>query len=333
MGAKTDARNAPTVGALVEIYLTKGLAAKPDKKVSSWKTDESNLRRHVIPLLGKKKARDVIKADIEHFRRDVTNGKTIAEEKTKSRGRAIVRGGAGTALRSAAVLSAMLKWAFEQELIPHNPAVGINLSRQKLSRQKFLSAGEIYSLAQSLDKLEHTGVNATPLEAIRVLLFTGARRNEILNLKWEYLDLDEGRINLPDSKTGAKSIPLGAPALEVLARQPRNDVSPWVFPSRRGGGPYVGLRKVFLQACKLAKLKNVRIHDLRHSFASFAVAGGATLFVTGKILGHKQARATEVYAHLDDDPLKAAANRISKRIAAATRNQPKKNVVAIGRSN
>src|SRR2546430_4190466 len=110
--------------------------------------------------------------------------------------------------------------------------------------------------------------------------------------------------------------PLGAPALRALAELPRQEGSPYVLPAERGDGHFVGIEKPWQRVRGAAGLDDVRIHDLRHSFASIAVSGGDSLYLVGKVLGHRQSRTTERYAHLKDDPLRAVANRTSERIAA-----------------
>ena len=165
---------------------------------------------------------------------------------------------------------------------------------------------------------------------------TGCRRNEIRSLQWDWGDFDRGCLRLPDSKTGAKIVPLAAVALALLSALPRT--SPFVLPSSRSDGHIVGLQKAWdkvrVRATELARerataagepperalnLSDVRLHDLRHSYASFAVADGATLFLVGKVLGHRQTRTTEVYAHLHDDPLRAVADRTGAKIAEMMR--------------
>jgi len=110
--------------------------------------------------------------------------------------------------------------------------------------------------------------------------------------------------------------PLGAPALRALAELPRQEGSPYVLPAERGDGHFVGIQKPWQRVRGAAGLEDLRIHDLRHSFASIAVSGGDSLYLVGKVLGHRQSRTTERYAHLKDDPLRAVANRTSERIAA-----------------
>jgi integrase len=149
------------------------------------------------------------------------------------------------------------------------------------------------------------------------LIVTGCRLREISALKWKWVDLDRGFLRLPDSKTGAKVVPLAAAALQLLANLPRE--SEWVFPSDRGTGPVIAIQKSWDMVRVWCGLEEVRLHDLRHSFASFAAADGSSLFLIGKVLGHTQARTTEKYAHLSDDPVRAVANKAASRIAAAMR--------------
>jgi integrase len=146
-------------------------------------------------------------------------------------------------------------------------------------------------------------------------LLTGCRKAEILSLRWEWVDVERGALRLPDSKSGAKSVPLAAAAVKLLAELPHG--ADHVLPAAKGSGHYTGLQKDWERVRARAGLAGVRIHDLRHSFASFAVADGNSLFLIGKVLGHKQARTTEIYAHLADDPIRAVADRTAARIAAA----------------
>lgn len=191
----------------------------------------------------------------------------------------------------------------------------------------------------------------------RDLILTGCRKSEILSLQWDFVDWDVGCLRLPVSKTGAKTVPLADAAVDLLKRRwdesrPPEQLrghnsgpwpgggsrSPFVLPALKGNGHFVGLphlwtkvkeradeilRRKAVEAGKdprdIRSLLNVRLHDLRHSFASFAIADGASLFLVGKVLGHKQARTTEIYAHLSDDPLKQVANRAASRLEEAMR--------------
>ncbi len=314
-GERTEARKAMTVAEVADLYLSEGLAEKPNKKASSWKADASNIRRHILPLLGRRLAKSLTQADVARFQSEVAAGRTAADEKTGFRGRAIVKGGKGTAARSLAVLAAMLQFGVGRGLLPSNPGRGVKPYKGE-KKERFLSEAEVSRLAETLATMEaEHALPAVAAAAIRLLLLTGCRKNEILSLRWEWIDFDRGGLCLPDSKAGARTIPLAAPALEILAGLPRS--SEWVLPAAKGDGHYVGLGKAWERVRERAGLDGVRAHDLRHSFASFAVADGATLYLVGKVLGHRQARTTEVYAHLHDDPVRAVADRTAARIAAA----------------
>jgi integrase len=152
---------------------------------------------------------------------------------------------------------------------------------------------------------------------LRLLVLTGARRNEIASLRWEHVDFERKALRLPDSKTGAKVVPLGAPALTVLSKLTRKKGSPWVFPATSGKGHHVGMPSVWRKLRAWARLPDVRMHDLRHGFASVAVADGNSLYLVGKVLGHSQAATTQRYAHLQLDPVRVVADRTSHKLAAA----------------
>ena len=153
------------------------------------------------------------------------------------------------------------------------------------------------------------------MTAYRLLLYTGARLSEIQTLKWEYIQ--GNRIHLPDSKTGAKTIPLNPPALEVLANAQRIGGNPYVVTGAREGEYLKDLQKPWRRVRTAAGLEDVRIHDLRHTFASEAVMAGESLPTVGKILGHTQAQTTARYAHLADDPLQSASERVASSLKKA----------------
>ncbi len=152
---------------------------------------------------------------------------------------------------------------------------------------------------------------------IKLLIFTGARKNEIQGLRWDEVDFQSGYLNLADSKTGQKVIPLNAGALEILSNLTRQEGSEYVFPSFGRGTHYVGTPKIWVRVRNAAGLDDVRLHDLRHSFASIAVSGGASLPIIGALLGHSDSSTTQRYAHLQDDPLKAASDAVGSKISAA----------------
>lgn len=312
---KAAGRKAQTVAELAELYLGEGPAEKPNKKASSWAADRSNIIRHINPLLGRKLLPALTQSDVAKFQLDVARGKSADDVKTGKRGRAIVEGGPGTAARSLAVLGAMLQFAVNRKLLTANPAKGVKLLSTG-RRERFLSEAEVARLAETLRAMEaDNALSGTAAAAVRLLLLTGCRKSEILTLQWNWIDWERSCLRLPNSKTGPKVVPLAAAALAILSQLPRT--SRFVLPAAMGLGHYDGLGKDWRRVREKASLPGVRVHDLRHSFASFAVANGQTLFMVGKILGHRQSRTTEVYAHLAADPLRAAADRTANRIAAA----------------
>ncbi len=184
--------------------------------------------------------------------------------------------------------------------------------------ERFLSNEELARLGEVLAEAERTRTEIpSAIAAIRLLLFTGCRRSEILTLKWEHVDFERQCLRLPESKTGSKTVYLSPPALEVLTGIDREEGSPYVITGAKPGSHLVNLTKPWQRIRKKAELEGVRIHDLRHSFASMAVAGGLSLPVIGALLGHTQPATTHRYAHLAADPLKQAANLTGNRIAAA----------------
>ena len=153
--------------------------------------------------------------------------------------------------------------------------------------------------------------------ALRLLILTGARLSEILTLQWEHVDRRHSCLRLPTSKTGQKIIPLGSAALQVLNDIPKTEGNPYILPGGKPGRHLVDLAKPWYRIRSRAGLEGVRIHDLRHTYASVGVAGGLSLPVVGAILGHAKAATTQRYAHLADDPVSQGADLISNAIAAA----------------
>lgn len=185
-------------------------------------------------------------------------------------------------------------------------------------RERFLSPKEMKRLGEVLSLFEADGSESKyAVAAFRLLLLTGCRLSEIQTLRWDYVDLDEGQLNLPDSKTGAKTIHLGDAAVDILEKLPRVDPNPYVIVGKFEGTHLTDLQRPWRRIRKEAGLDNVRIHDLRHTFASGGLLVGEGLPMIGKLLGHTQVQTTARYAHLANDPLKAAASKISERLAAA----------------
>jgi len=235
--------------------------------------------------------------------------------------------------RLLAVLRKLFNWCEERGYRPDgtNPCKHVAPYRER-SRARFLAEAELARLATALSDAERDGtVSPAATTAVRLLIFTGARRGEILGLRWADVDIERAMLRLPDSKTGAKSVYLSPPALEVLAAIPRQPENPYVIVGRRAGEPLADLNHPWAKIRKRAGLEDVRLHDLRHSFASAGAAGGLSLPVLGGLLGHSQPQTTARYAHLSADPLRQGADLIGRRIAAAMAGGTGGVVVPIGR--
>ena len=233
-----------------------------------------------------------------------------------------------------ATLSKMFNMAERWGLRPvgTNPCRGLEKYRER-PRRRYLSGEELGRLGATLATAERDGALPVPglegpqerrrsvdlfaVAAIRLLLFTGARLSEILTLRWDVVDLERACLRLGDSKTGQKDVHLNAPALAVLAALPRVDGCPYVIAGRLADRPRPDLNGPWTAIRAAAGIPDLRLHDLRHSFASVAVGAGLALPLIGGLLGHAQPATTARYAHLQDDPLKAAAERIGDRLAAA----------------
>jgi integrase len=294
-GERAAARRAITFSEFVDRYLEQH--ATPKKKASSAATDRRNLRLHLRPALGSLTVAEITRADVVRLHHDM-------------------RETPGAANRILALLSKMMNLAERWGLRPDgsNPCRHVERYPER-RRERFLSAAELGRLGEVSRELEAKGAESpSVIGAIRLLVLTGARRSEILNLRWEHVNLERGLLQLPDSKTGAKIIHLGAPAIQVLADLQRR--SEWVLPTASGSGP-VSLSKPWSRIRDEAGLADVRLHDLRHSFASVGAGAGLGLPIIGKLLGHRAAATTARYAHLADDPVRQASEAISSRIAAS----------------
>lgn len=230
-----------------------------------------------------------------------------------------------TANHALAVMSKIMSWAEEHKLRPEqsNPCLRQKKYRET-KRQRYLAADEIKRLGVALVAAEAEGdISTYAANAIRLLILTGARLNEILTLKWAYVDLPRRLLILPDSKTGEKSIALNEPAIDVLKAIPRLEGNPHVIVGHRTGSAMVDIFKPWSIIRGRAKLDDVRIHDLRHTFASVAVASGGSLPMIGKMLGHHEPKTTQRYAHLSDDPIARLSEATAAQIASALEAQKK----------
>lgn len=309
--------------ALIELYEKEGCVVQRGKrqgvpmKPLTKQFTMSRLRNHVVPILGHRRATEITPGDIERLVRDVAAGKTARDEKIGPRKRIIVRGGEGIARKVVRDLSAVFSFAIRSEIISRNPCETAAVRKTDNQRERFLTLEEVARLGTALDQLEIEGTNPNALNIARLWALTGCRRDEIAGLRWAEVNLEEGLIELRDSKTGKSVRPLGAAAITLLASIEKQDGSELVFPAKRGGGHYQGTKSVWSKAIVRANLPGVTPHTLRHTIGSTAISTGEALAITGAILGHSNPRSTAIYAHVQNDPSRRAANRVTKKIAAA----------------
>ena len=300
---RKEALNAPTMAELTEQYMDE--YAMPRKKPSSVEQDERNIRCHILPALGRnKKAADVSRQDVMKM----VNG---------------LKDTPGASNRARAVLSKMMELAEVWGIRPPNSNPCKHVKKYPESkRERFLTMEEFNRLGETLAEAEQQNVESPQaIAAFKLLIFTGCRRGEILGLRWDEVDQERQCLRLTDSKTGPKVVHLNAPALQVLQGIERKEGSPWVIPGRNPQDCLVDLKGPWRRIRKKAGLDGLRIHDLRHSFASVGAAGGVPLQMVGLMLGHAQASTTERYSHLAPDPVKTANEVIGQRIAAAMRGE------------
>lgn len=323
---RQEARRAPTMSDLFKRYIDDH--ARPKKKASSLKEDERTIALYLEKTFGKQKVAEVTRADVDKFHKGLA--------KTPYRANRCV------ALLSKAFSLAEV-WGWRED--GTNPVRHVSKFAEK-KRKRYLSLQEFAKLGEALAKAERgelVKADGTPerpispfaIAAIRLLAFTGARRGEILGLRWDWIDWEASRVCLPDSKTGEKFLTLNPPALAVLKSLPCVEGNPHVIVGgklpkavadeaasdatgeREEGAALVNIKDPWSLVRKAAGLADLRIHDLRHSFASVGAAGGLSLPIIGAMLGHTQPQTTARYAHLSDDPLQAASSMIAKRVEAA----------------
>jgi integrase len=325
---KADARAELTVSELIERYLSEGPADKPNKRAATWEQDRSSLHSHIRPLLGSRIAAHLKPSDLAKAQSEIAAGKTAMSALSgKKRGRLNIKGGKTTASRCTIIFQAMMAWAVNRKILVSHPTLGV--VRYKVERrERFITVDEVETLFDAIERLQKRGEIRSEFGVIvQLLILTGARRGEIQGLQWREVDFARHAIVLPDarSKTGARRIPISDAAIEALQALDRQ--GDFVFPAQRpnaASGHTVGLPRAWRAIRDEAGLKDLRIHDLRHSFASFAADAGASLQLIGKALGHSQTRTTERYAHLRDDPLHAMVNQIGERVKAANKSSAAK---------
>jgi integrase len=275
------ALHAPTVAQFAALYLERH--ARPRKKTAI--ADESMLRRYILPAFGTKKVEAITRGDVAKLHHDLADKPLAAN-------------------RVLALISVMFNLAESWGLRPpaSNPCRHLKRFAER-KRERLLSGEEIERLGAALTAAE--GIeHPSALAAIRLLLLTGARKSEILTLKWEHVDLGRGALRLPDSKTGAKTIALGGAAAALLASLARAEDNPYVCWGNRPGAHFIGLYHVWKRIRRSAQLPEVRLHDIRHAYASIGAAAGLGLPIIGALLGHKTPVTTARYAHLANDPLR-----------------------------
>lgn len=308
---KSAARKAMTVSELCDLYLAE---AEGRIKPSTLAMDKSRIERHVKPLLGKNSVRGLTVEDIERFQINVAAGKTAAPRREKGRS-GKTTGGRGVASRSVGMLGTILEVARRRKIITENPARSVR-KFEGGKKKRFLLEEEIKALGEAMRQAESQGENKTGIAALKALLFTGCRRNEILSLPWDWLDAGASCLRFEDTKSGAQTRPIGAAAVKLLQSQPKREGCEWIFPADRGDGHFVGLPRVLDRLCARAGIKDVTLHTLRHTFASTAAALGYSELTIAGMLGHSAPGVTARYSHLPDSALVSAANRVSGFIAA-----------------
>ena len=333
---KTRERRGLPISLVIPVFLKDHMEAK--RKASTAAAYRDLLERIVSPAIGHMKLGTATRLDIARLHSSL--------RKTPV-----------TANRVLAVIGSLYSFAVKAGYVAEgcNPARGIEKYPEK-GRERFLTSEELarlgdalregetigltYEVDETKPKVKHapkadkrrTKLDPFAAAAIRLLILTGARLREILDAKWQHADFERGILFLPDSKTGRKPVYLSAPAMQVLASLPRLEGNPHIVVGMKDGAPRADLKKPWAAVTKAAGLESVRIHDLRHSFASVGAGAALGLPIIGKLLGHTQAATTHRYAHLDADPMRRAVETIGVTIAAAM-GSPARNVVPMVKSS
>jgi integrase len=316
-------RKSITVAELCDRYLDaadKGLVMGKGgkaKKASTLYVDRGRIERHIKPLLGKRLVLELSQPDVQRFVRDVQAGKTADVVKTGFRGKAVVEGGPGTAARTVGLLGGILSFAIGEGIITANPAAGVKKPADR-KRTRRLSPEEFAALGLALQEAEDSGDERWQAAAgVRLLALTGCRLSEVVRLRWSEVDRAEPCLRLEDSKEGASVRPIGGAAVAVLDGLSRDAASSFVLPAARGSGSFASLPDALERIVAHAGLEGVTAHTLRHSFASTAGDLGFSDSTIGAMLGHAGSTVTSRYVHHLDAVLIAAADKVSKQIAAS----------------
>jgi integrase len=284
----------PTLTEFAERYMTD---YAPRKKIGSRKEDQRLWEQHILPTLGAFKVSSLTRDDILKLQHSLQHLSTTANRVLS--------------LLSKAFNLAEL-WGYRPD--HSNPCRHVKKYAEQ-KRERFLSQQEISCLMDVLEKEETQGIELPcVIYAIRLLLLTGCRLSEILTLRWQEVDFEKKCLNLSDSKTGKKVVYLSPVSLEVLQAVPRTEGNEYVIWGKKKESHLINLQKPWVRIRKKAGLENVRLHDLRHTFASVAAANGLSLPVIGALLGHKQTQTTARYAHLIGQTLLDATEKISNKM-------------------
>lgn len=314
-----EKRAAATFKDAAALFIDQHVSTK--RKLNTAEGYRALLNAHALPLFGSRKIETITTSEVARLHHQLRERPYQAN-------------------RLLAVISSLYSFAERQGLVPEgfNPAKKVEKYREH-RRERFLTGEELERVGSALREGETVGIGWSPdddepeskhlprpenrrtllsrqaTDAMRMLIFTGARLREILNLKWENVDLERGLLLLPDSKTGRKSIVLNEAAIDILKGHPR--LGSYVIAGDKPDMPRTDLKKPWAAICKHAALEGVRLHDLRHTFASIGAGASLGLPIVGGLLGHSQPQTTARYAHLDADPLRRATNVIGHRLAAS----------------
>ena len=296
--AKDAARDAPTVASVGEQFLAEHVLTK--LKPPTQRAYATAIRQHLARCFGRRPIAEISQADILKLQERLRATPVLAN-------------------RVLACASSMMRWAEKKGYRPvgSNPCLGIDRYREQ-PRRRYLNKGELERLGAALrDGARDGWLTPSTATALQFLALTGARTGEVLALRWQDIDIAAGLLRLPDSKTGQKTVYIGAAARTLLNDWPRHAGSDYVFPAESVTGHRVNLHDAWELIRTRAQLADVRLHDLRHSWASVGASSGQSLPIIGALLGHSQPATTQRYAHLMDDPLRAAADQTDATIAAA----------------
>ncbi len=289
---------APTVAALCDRFLFE-YVAEHCKPVTA-RDYGSIVRRCIKPCLGPRKVADIRRADIVNLHYSLRETPYQAN-------------------RALSVLSKMFNLAEDWGLRRDgtNPARRIKKFREE-EKKRYLRDNELIRLGEVLsESLEGSTESIYTVSAIQLLILTGCRLSEILTLRWDYVT--QHHLELPDSKTGKRRVPLPSDAYEILMELPRHENNPYVIQGRYPNRPMVNLQKAWNRIRTQAGLEDVRIHDLRHTYASAAMRGNVDPFKLKEIMGHRNLQTTLRYAHLDDEDVRQNAEFIASRLAGSIR--------------